>query len=300
MLLEAGRFELDESVFELRHEGKRIPVQPKVLRLLFYLVRHRGRTVPNEELLRAVWPAEVVGRGSLTRAVHEARRALNDPPDGELPIRNVRRCGYRFVWQVREYEVASTDLTPRSQAVETVATVDATFLDKLARARTFDEVTGATADAMRGTFGTHVGTGGFLDRSLKTTSRLYYGMRLSDCEEYERCWRDRDRLFRRVIERAVPADNWQVHSAESWRTDPVFTEYAMRLSIWHYMAVPVFGSRGRLIGILNLCRRENDPPFARPDIETAYAFSGFVSAALARVSALEDCVEASVRAGLRP
>ena len=167
------------------------------------------------------------------------RDGPNNPPDGEGPIRNVRGVGYRFVWQVREHEVASTDLAPLSSSVETSATVDAAFLDKLARARTFDEVTGATADAMRGTFGTHVGTVGFLDRSLKTTSRLYYGMRLSDCEEYERYWRDRDRLFLRVIGRPVPTDNWQVHSRESWRIDPVFTEYAKRLSVWHYMAVPI-------------------------------------------------------------
>jgi DNA-binding winged helix-turn-helix (wHTH) protein len=285
MLLKAGPFELDDSVFELRHEGKRIPVQPKVLRLLFYLARHRGRTVPKEELLNALWPDEVVGMGSLARAVHEARRALNEAPDGRGPIRNVRGCGYRFVWQVREHEMASTDLASPPWAVETEATIDAAFLDKLARAQTFDEVTGATADAMRDTFDTHAGSGAFLDRSLKTTSRLYYGIRLSDCEEYERRWRDRDRLFRRVIERPAPTDNWQVHSADSWRTDPVFTEYARRLSIWHYLAVPVFGSRGRLIGILNLYRRENDLPFVQRDTSTAHAVSGFVSAALARVSA---------------
>jgi DNA-binding winged helix-turn-helix (wHTH) protein len=299
MLLEAGPFELDESVFELRREGKRVPVQPKVLRLLFYLVRHRQRTVPNEELLRALWPAELVGRGSLTRAVHEARRALSAPQDGEGPIRNVRGCGYRFVGEVLDHGLAAADVAPQSTVVETVATVDAAFLNRLARARTFDEVTGASADAMRGTFGTHVGTASFVDRSLTTTRRLYFGMHLSDCEDYERYWRDRDRLFWYVIERAIPANNWQVHSSESWRADPVFTEYARRLSIWHYMALPVFGSRGRLTGILNLYRRESDPSFIQRDIETAYAFSGFVSAALARVSPLEDYAETSVVPGLR-
>jgi|HubBroStandDraft_5_1064220.scaffolds.fasta_scaffold28690_1 DNA-binding winged helix-turn-helix (wHTH) protein len=299
MLLQVGPFELDESVFELRQEGKRIPVQPKVLRLLFYLVRHRERTVPKEELLRAIWPAEAVGEGSLTRAVHQARRALNDSPGGEGPICSVRGCGYRFVGQVREHQAASADVAPQSSGTGKIATVDAAFLDRLACARTFDEVTAATTEAMCGTFGTHAGIGGFLDPPLRTTSRLYYGMRLSDCEEYERHWRDRDRLFRRVVRRAVPADNWQVHSAESWRSDPVFTEYARRLSIWHYMAIPVFGSRGRVTGVLNLCRREKDPPFARRDIEIASAFSGFVSTALARVSAPEDRVAESAVPGPR-
>jgi DNA-binding winged helix-turn-helix (wHTH) protein len=85
-----------------------------VLRLLFYLLSHRGRTVPKEELLRAIWPGEVVGIGSLSRAVHQARRAVNDPSDGEGPIRNVRGYGYRFVWQVRVHEVGSSNLAPPS------------------------------------------------------------------------------------------------------------------------------------------------------------------------------------------
>jgi DNA-binding winged helix-turn-helix (wHTH) protein len=287
MLLEMGLFELDESVFELRREGRRVPVQPKVLRLLFYLAHHRDRTVPNEELLFALWRDEVVGKGSLTRAIHEARQALGDSSRGEGPILNVRGRGYRFVWPLGERK-PSADQVPEPPAVAAADTVDRTFLDRIAQARTFDEVTGATADAMQSTFGSHAGIGGFLDRWLHTTSRFYYGMHLSDCEEYERDWRCRDRLFQLVTSWPVPADNWHVHSAKSWRVDPVFTEYAKRLAIWHYMAIPVFGSRGRLRGVLNLCRRQTDPPFERRDIEAAYAFSGFVSAALARVSAPED------------
>lgn len=43
--------ELDAARFELRRGELCLPVQPKVLRLLFYLVAHRERVVSGDELL---------------------------------------------------------------------------------------------------------------------------------------------------------------------------------------------------------------------------------------------------------
>ena len=64
-----GEFELDTACFELRRGGELLEVQPKVLRLLAYLITHRARAVSAEELLRELWPEATVTHGSVKRAV---------------------------------------------------------------------------------------------------------------------------------------------------------------------------------------------------------------------------------------
>ena len=52
MRLEGG-FELDNAVYELRHDGERVPMEPQAFDVLTYLVSHRDRVVPKEELMDA-------------------------------------------------------------------------------------------------------------------------------------------------------------------------------------------------------------------------------------------------------
>jgi predicted ATPase len=87
---------VDADRFELRRGTKPVPVQPKVLSLLLYLLEHRERTVAKEELLEAVWPDAVIGEGSLTRAVSIARSALGESETNGAVIRTVRGRGYRI------------------------------------------------------------------------------------------------------------------------------------------------------------------------------------------------------------
>ena len=88
---------LDEARFELRRHGVRVAVQPKVLRLLIYLARHRDRVVPTDELFAVLWQGETVCRGSLKRAVRLARQALGDDGTQQISIRTVRTYGYQLV-----------------------------------------------------------------------------------------------------------------------------------------------------------------------------------------------------------
>jgi DNA-binding winged helix-turn-helix (wHTH) protein len=93
-------FELEGQRFELRKSGKRVTIQPKELRLLLYLVAHRGRAVSKAELLQALWPSETVCGGSIKRAVRGVRRAIGDDGEKQARIRTVRGYGYEFVQPV--------------------------------------------------------------------------------------------------------------------------------------------------------------------------------------------------------
>jgi DNA-binding winged helix-turn-helix (wHTH) protein len=57
-----GTFELDTGAVELRHRGEPVAVEPRVFDVLVYLVRHRDRVVPKEELLDGVWGDRFVSR----------------------------------------------------------------------------------------------------------------------------------------------------------------------------------------------------------------------------------------------
>jgi len=99
-----GELVLDGARFELRRGEERLPVQPKVLQLLFYLVEHRERPVSEEELLRVLWPDERVTEASVKRAIHGARKALGDDGDAQSSIHTVRGRGYQLVLPVSPHE----------------------------------------------------------------------------------------------------------------------------------------------------------------------------------------------------
>ena len=87
---------VDADRFELRRGADAVPVQPKVLSLLLYLLEHRERTVSKRELLEAVWPDVIIGESSLTRAVSVARSALGETEQDCGVVRTVRGRGYRI------------------------------------------------------------------------------------------------------------------------------------------------------------------------------------------------------------
>ena len=97
-------FELDHRLRELRREGRPLRVQKKVLDLLLYLVRFRGRIVSREELLANVWPDAVVTDHALDQALFQARRVLGDDGRGQAILQTVRGRGVRLVAEVTEVE----------------------------------------------------------------------------------------------------------------------------------------------------------------------------------------------------
>src|SRR5215471_1155764 len=91
--VESFRFadvEVDFERAEVRKAGRRVNMASKELQLLRYLVDHRGRVVPREELLQNVW--EYAGDvSSRTIDVHVAwlRQKLEDNPQSPRHIHTI-------------------------------------------------------------------------------------------------------------------------------------------------------------------------------------------------------------------
>jgi two-component system, OmpR family, alkaline phosphatase synthesis response regulator PhoP len=91
-----GDVEIDFERAEVRKSGQPLSLAAKELQLLRYLVNHRDRVVPREEILQRVWEyeSEVSSR---TIDVHIAwlRQKLDNPQNPKF-IHTVRGKGYRF------------------------------------------------------------------------------------------------------------------------------------------------------------------------------------------------------------
>jgi len=92
-----GEFELDENVYELRHHGQPVEIEPKAFDMLAYLLHHRARVVTRQELLEALWPGEHVSDASLSTCIKAARRAVRDDGTRQKVIMTLHGRGYRFV-----------------------------------------------------------------------------------------------------------------------------------------------------------------------------------------------------------
>lgn len=108
MHLEFGDFALDVGRFELRERGTPVKLEPKVFDVLRYLVLHRDRVVPREELLATLWPDEHVIDAVVTRCVYEIRRVLARDDSSSNPIETVRGRGYRFAHTVNVVDAEGT------------------------------------------------------------------------------------------------------------------------------------------------------------------------------------------------
>jgi serine/threonine-protein kinase len=89
-------FRVDAGRRLLTLRGAPVPLKPKVFETLLYLVRHQGRLLEKDELMRSLWPDTVVEENSLNQCVSTLRRALGESPGENRYIVTVPGRGYRF------------------------------------------------------------------------------------------------------------------------------------------------------------------------------------------------------------
>jgi DNA-binding winged helix-turn-helix (wHTH) protein/tetratricopeptide (TPR) repeat protein len=92
-----GPFTVDAGSYRLLRGSDVVPLSPKIIDLLLYLVARQSTLVPKDELFAALWPDVAVTDNALTQAVSELRQALGDDSSKPTYIQTVARRGYRFI-----------------------------------------------------------------------------------------------------------------------------------------------------------------------------------------------------------
>ncbi|HYR29467.1 MAG TPA: winged helix-turn-helix domain-containing protein, partial [Thermoanaerobaculia bacterium] len=101
-MLRFADFELDPARHLLSRGGQELRAEPKVLSVLSYLVEHRDRVVPKEELLDRLWDEKHVSESALTRVIRDLRKVLSDSSTEPRFIRTVYGKGFAFVGELTE------------------------------------------------------------------------------------------------------------------------------------------------------------------------------------------------------
>ncbi|MBA2302978.1 MAG: winged helix-turn-helix domain-containing protein [Acidobacteria bacterium] len=92
-----GPFTVETGAYRLTRGDAVIPVSPKIIDLLLYLVVRPSALISKEELFKALWPDVAVTDNALTQVVSELRQALGDDSSKPTYVQTVARRGYRFI-----------------------------------------------------------------------------------------------------------------------------------------------------------------------------------------------------------
>ncbi|HZI77265.1 MAG TPA: winged helix-turn-helix domain-containing protein, partial [Gemmatimonadales bacterium] len=104
-----GDFTLLPQRASLLKAGQEVKLRPKVYDALLYLIENRGRLVPKEELIQALWPEAFVTDDSLVQCMVELRRALDDR--SQEILKTIPRRGYIFAAPVNPDAVGSQNIS---------------------------------------------------------------------------------------------------------------------------------------------------------------------------------------------
>jgi DNA-binding winged helix-turn-helix (wHTH) protein/TolB-like protein/Tfp pilus assembly protein PilF len=102
-IYEFDQFRLDVSRRSLtKGADEQVPLTPKVFDTLLYLVRHGGKVIGKDELMREIWSDSIVEENNLNQNISILRRIFGEKPGEQRFIVTVAGYGYRFVPEVRQ------------------------------------------------------------------------------------------------------------------------------------------------------------------------------------------------------
>ena len=97
---EFGEFRLEVGKRLLLRRGEAVSLTPKVFETLLQLVRHRGKVIAKDDLMRAVWPDTVVEENNLNQNISALRRVLGESRGEHRYIATIPGKGYHFLASV--------------------------------------------------------------------------------------------------------------------------------------------------------------------------------------------------------
>lgn len=97
-VLKLGSYTVNLSAREVRNaEGQMVELTPKEHGVLEYFIAHPHRALTRDQILDAVWGAEVfVTDRSVDRTITTLRQKIEDDPARPVHIKTVQKVGYRF------------------------------------------------------------------------------------------------------------------------------------------------------------------------------------------------------------
>jgi DNA-binding winged helix-turn-helix (wHTH) protein/tetratricopeptide (TPR) repeat protein len=109
-----GEFRLDATQRALFRRNDLVPLTPKALETLLFLVERHGQIVDKKDLMDAIWPDTFVEEVSLARNVSVLRKMLSENEDGQPYIETIPKRGYRFVASIEELDRIPKDIPART------------------------------------------------------------------------------------------------------------------------------------------------------------------------------------------
>jgi TolB-like protein/DNA-binding winged helix-turn-helix (wHTH) protein/Tfp pilus assembly protein PilF len=91
---------IDTDAYELRRDGRAVPVEPQVFDLLVFLLERKDRVVTKEEIADGIWHGRIVSDAALSSRIKSVRQAIGDSGASQKLIRTIRRRGFRVVGDV--------------------------------------------------------------------------------------------------------------------------------------------------------------------------------------------------------
>ena len=119
-----GAYLIDPETYEIREDGRPVPVEPQVFDLLIMLIENRQRTVGKDEIIEQVWKGRIISDATLSSRIKSARQALGDDGSAQKLIRTIHGRGFRFVGDVEQLDplvAAGTDASAAAAVVGGIA-----------------------------------------------------------------------------------------------------------------------------------------------------------------------------------
>jgi DNA-binding winged helix-turn-helix (wHTH) protein len=100
-----GPFTIDPRTWTLTRDNAMVDLSPRLVEILAHLVAREGAVATKDELLDRFWPDTHVTENTLTRAIADIRKALDDSADQPAFVQTMARRGYRFIGTLARPEV---------------------------------------------------------------------------------------------------------------------------------------------------------------------------------------------------
>lgn len=126
-------FQVDPARRRLWNAGRPVQIHSKTFDLLLVLIENSGREMEKDELLKLVWPNQVVEEGNLTVKMSALRKALGERKDEARFIVTIPGRGYRFVATVKQIETRGDALLIERHAVTHVVVEESSESSEIAR-----------------------------------------------------------------------------------------------------------------------------------------------------------------------